>query len=94
MIDAEDNTGDGLPEVSRFEYDGLLRLTGVRNFDDHYLSLTEYLYKNQSNANNSIRSWTLLKEGQTNAGTAKGLGSGEVVKVFSYFDGLKLILVT
>ena len=73
---------------ARFEYDGLLRLTGVQNFDDHYLSLTEYLYKNQTNANNSIRNWMVLKEGQTNENTAKNLGVGDVIKVFSYFDGI------
>ena len=75
---------------SHFEYDKLFRLTGVRNFDDHYISLNEYLYRNQStcSGDNSVRSWSLLKEGQTNATTAKGLGSGEVVKVFNYFDGI------
>ena len=74
--------------TTRFDYDKLLRLTGIRNFEKDYLSLTEYLYKNQTNANNSIRSWTVLKEGQTDATTAKNLGSGDVVKVYSYFDGL------
>lgn len=74
--------------TSQFEYDGLFRLTGVRNFDDHYLSLTEYLYKNNTNANNSIRSWTVLAENQTDTATIRGLGSGDVVKVFSYYDGL------
>jgi len=73
---------------SYFEYDGLLRLTGVRNFDKHYISLNEYLYKNNTNSNNSVRSWTVLKEGQTSASTAKGLGNGDVVKVYNYYDGI------
>jgi len=75
---------------SHFEYDKLWRLTGVKNFDKHYVSLNEYLYRNQStcSGDNSVRSWSLIKEGQTNASTAKNLGSGDVIKVFNYYDGI------
>ncbi len=75
---------------SHFEYDDLLRLTGIRNFDDHYISLNEYIYRNQStcSGDNSVRSWSLIKEGQTNETTAKSLGSGDVIKVFNYYDGI------
>ena len=73
---------------THFEYDDLLRLTGVRNFDKHYLSVTEYLYKNQTNANNAIKNWTVLQQGQTNNSFVKNLGSGNVLKNNSYFDGI------
>jgi len=75
---------------SHFEYDKLWRVTGVRNFDKHYVSLNEYLYRNQStcSGDNSVRGWSLIKEGQTNASTAKNLGSGDIIKVFNYYDGI------
>ena len=73
---------------SKFEYDGLLRLTGVRNFDDHYVGLSEYLYKNQTNANNVIKSWAVLTAAQTSVSAVKSLLSGEVIKSAAYYDGL------
>lgn len=76
---------------ARFEYDGILRLTGVKNFDDHYLSLTEYEYQQSSNCtntHNAIKNWTVLASGQLSATNAKGLGTNGVLKGFSYFDGL------
>ena len=73
---------------ARFEYDALLRLTGTKNFEDYYLQLTEYLYKNTINPHNTVKNWTVLASGQTDIATIKGLNTSEVLKNFAYFDGI------
>jgi len=79
-----------------FEYDKLLRLTGVRNFDEDYVSVNDYLYRTQNDCNtdNSVRNWSVIKEGQTDANIVKGLGSGDVIKVYNYYDGIGRRILT
>ena len=76
---------NGIP--SRFEYDKLYRLEGVRNFDNHYLQKTDYQYSS-STMPNRIRNWALLKEGVTNFNSINNLPITEVQPLFSYFDGI------
>ena len=75
---------------TRFEYDGLLRLKGTKNFNDYYLSLHEYAYKiiGCTIGHNVIKNWTVLASGQLSATNAKSLGTSGALKDFAYFDGI------
>lgn len=71
-----------------FEYDPLLRLQAVRNFDKHYLQTYEYLYKNTTNPNNAVKSWMVQQSGVTTLGGVTSLSGANVKRVYSYLDGL------
>jgi len=77
---------------TRFDYDDLLRSVGVRNFDDYYLSFTEYRYKNDQNAQNSITNFAFLVDGfvATNnfQNSFQSVSPNFFIKTINYFDGL------
>ena len=78
---------------TRYDYDDLLRSEGVRNFDDHYLSFTQYKYKNQTNTENSITNFAFLVSGwmallNGNISSSQSLAPDNFIKSIRYFDGI------
>ncbi|MEM9887051.1 MAG: DUF6443 domain-containing protein, partial [Bacteroidota bacterium] len=75
---------------TRMEYDGLLRLKGTRNFDNHYLQAIDYEYKDQFPANikNAIRTWNVLKSSELDPNSVRALGNGDVIRNVQFFDNI------
>ncbi|MEL6943898.1 MAG: DUF6443 domain-containing protein, partial [Bacteroidota bacterium] len=76
---------------TNFEYDDLLRLEGTKNFDNHYLQVYEYLYRDAMNPDNAVRNWNVLKPAVTaidGDDGVKDLDFGEVRRTYNYFDGI------
>jgi len=71
-----------------FQYDGLLRLQGIRDLNSHFVQTYEYLYKNVSNPDNVVRARTVLTANQTLTTQVSALTGANVKRVFQYFDGL------
>ncbi|MFM9951111.1 MAG: DUF6443 domain-containing protein, partial [Saprospiraceae bacterium] len=71
-----------------FQYDGLLRLQGIRDLNSHFVQTYEYLYKNISNPDNVVRARTVLTASQTTTTQVNALTGANVKRVFQYFDGL------
>ncbi|MEP7321742.1 MAG: DUF6443 domain-containing protein, partial [Saprospiraceae bacterium] len=73
----------------KFEYDGLLRLTGIRNFDNNYLKTVEYNFKTSTLGSiNNIKSREVLQDGITSAANVNLLSGANVKRIFEYYDDL------
>jgi RHS repeat-associated protein len=88
VIDAEDTTGDGLPEVSRFEYDGYNRL--VRTVDT-IGNVCEYTY----DANNNQTAFTCFGPvGGPSPANADGANNVLLSQTFWSYDPLDRMIQT
>jgi len=72
----------------KFEYDELLRLTGVKNYNSYYLKTNEYNYKTWSSTYNWVKSREVKQDAVTSTGTVNGLTGANVRRQFSYFDDI------
>lgn len=87
-------TADENSVPTLYEYDGLSRLQGVRNFNRAYLQAYEYVYKNTSNPNNVVKSWTLQQDNVITLVGVKSQTGANVKSVFQYIDELARPLQT
>jgi RHS repeat-associated protein len=74
--------------VSRFEYDALDRLIAIYNHDGHILKTYEYQYASSTFSQNSLVERQVLTPNQTSIAAVAALTGSNVMRNFSYFDGL------
>jgi|GEM_PF-859772 len=72
----------------KFEYDELLRMTGVKNYNSYYLKTHEYTYKTGTGTYNSVKTRDVLQDAVTSTGTVNGLSGSNVRRQFNYFDDI------
>jgi len=80
--------GDESGKLSRFEYDAFNRLLGVYNHDDHLVGTNEYNYHSTSFGQNAILTRQMLTSAITSVSGAAALTGSNVLRTFSFFDGL------
>ncbi|MBK9929616.1 MAG: RHS repeat protein [Saprospiraceae bacterium] len=73
---------------NKFEYDPLLRVTGIRNFNNYYLKTLEYIYKTSGSTYNTIKSRDVLQDAITSSATVSGLTGSNVRRTFNFFDDI------
>ncbi|WP_373552384.1 DUF6443 domain-containing protein [Haliscomenobacter sp.] len=73
---------------ANFEYDALLRLLRVKDFNGDYVSSTDYLYRTGSGGENTIKTRLIQTAGITTTAGISDLTGANLIDSYKFFDGL------
>ncbi|MDX2072150.1 MAG: DUF6443 domain-containing protein [Haliscomenobacter sp.] len=74
--------------TANFEYDALLRLLRVKDFNGDYVSSTDYLYRTASGGENTIKTRLVQTAGITTTAGISSLTGANLIDSYKFFDGL------